>query len=216
MNTNTNTNAISLEPIVRDLNTMYAGLNTKLFDGKLSPVVITVSPDITKGAYGWFTTAKVWKTSDMDDKIKQGNFANGYHEINLCAEHLARPIAEVVETLLHEMVHQYNFEQGVKDTSRNGWYHNEAYRKAAEAHGLTVTKSAKYGWCETKLTEDLAKWAEDNFTKFDLQRRVLEKAKRKTVKSHSIKYTCPCCGNSVRATKAVNIRCADCDIMMEE
>ena len=106
--------------------------------------------------------------------------------------------------------------QGVKDTSRNGWYHNEAYRKAAEAHGLTVTKSAKYGWCETKLTEDLAKWAEDNFTKFDLQRRVLEKAKRKTVKSHSIKYTCPCCGNSVRATKAVNIRCADCDIMMEE
>ena len=179
-------------------------------------MVITVSPDNTKGAYGWFTTAKVWKTSDMDDKIKQGNFANGYHEVNLCAEHLARPIAEVVETLLHEMVHQYNFEQGVKDTSRNGWYHNEAYRKAAEAHGLTVTKSAKYGWCETKLTEDLAKWAEDNFTKFDLQRRVLEKAKRKTVKSHSIKYTCPCCGNSVRATKAVNIRCADCDIMMEE
>ena len=47
-------------------------------------------------------------------------------------------------------------------------------------------------------------------------KKAYKKAKRKTVKSHSIKYTCPCCGNSVRATKVVNIRCADCDIMMEE
>lgn len=32
--------------------------------------------------------------------------------------------------------------------------------------------------------------------------------------SHSIKYVCPCCGNSVRATKVVRIKCADCDMMM--
>ena len=24
-------------------------------------------------------------------------------------------------------------------------------------------------------------------------------------------YICPCCGNSVRATKAVNVACMDCD-----
>ena len=33
--------------------------------------------------------------------------------------------------------------------------------------------------------------------------------------SHSIKYVCPCCGNSVRATKAVNIMCMDCNEPMQ-
>ena len=32
--------------------------------------------------------------------------------------------------------------------------------------------------------------------------------------SHSIKYVCPCCHNSVRGTKVVRIKCADCDMMM--
>ena len=32
---------------------------------------------------------------------------------------------------------------------------------------------------------------------------------------HSIKYMCPCCKNSVRATKKVNINCADCDMRMQ-
>ena len=33
-------------------------------------------------------------------------------------------------------------------------------------------------------------------------------------KSNSRKYTCPCCGNSVRATKWVNIACVDCREIM--
>ena len=33
--------------------------------------------------------------------------------------------------------------------------------------------------------------------------------------SHSIKYVCPCCGNSVRATKAVHIMCMDCNEPMQ-
>ena len=33
-------------------------------------------------------------------------------------------------------------------------------------------------------------------------------------KSSSRKYMCPCCGMSVRATKAVNIACMDCNEQM--
>lgn len=32
--------------------------------------------------------------------------------------------------------------------------------------------------------------------------------------SSTRKYICPCCGNSVRATKTVNIACLDCDTQM--
>ena len=45
---------------------------------------------------------------------------DGFYEINICAEHLARPFEQVAETLLHEMVHLYNLQIGVQDTSRGG------------------------------------------------------------------------------------------------
>ncbi|MEH2933848.1 hypothetical protein [Acutalibacter sp. JLR.KK004] len=32
--------------------------------------------------------------------------------------------------------------------------------------------------------------------------------------SNSRKYQCPCCGCSVRATKAVNVACLDCGVPM--
>jgi len=35
-------------------------------------------------------------------------------------------------------------------------------------------------------------------------------------KSNSRKYVCPCCGNSVRATKEVHIACMDCQQTMIE
>ena len=210
------TNTASLEPIIHDINAMYRELNEKLFSGKLEQAVLTVSPDNTKGAYGWMTNAKAWKADTMTDEITadRKNFKDGYHEINLCAEHLSRPIAEVAGTLLHEMVHLYNYQRGVKDTSRHGWYHNEAYRKAAESVGLIVEKTEKYGWSTTRLNDDLKAWAEENFTKFSLSRRVLNKKQKKTTKAHSIKYVCPCCGNSVRATKPLSVRCDDCDELM--
>lgn len=34
-------------------------------------------------------------------------------------------------------------------------------------------------------------------------------------RSSTRKYVCPCCGNSVRATKAVNLICGDCMEKME-
>lgn len=75
----------------------------------------------------------------------------GFYEINICAEHLARPFEQVAETLLHEMVHLYNLQIGVQDTSRNGTYHNKKFKETAEQHGLDVGKDPKYGWTITTL-----------------------------------------------------------------
>ena len=58
---------------------------------------------------------------------------DGFYEINICAEHLARPFEQVAETLLHEMVHLYNLQIGVQDTSRGGTYHNKKYKEARKS-----------------------------------------------------------------------------------
>lgn len=135
-------NEASLKPVIDELETLFSKFNKAFFEGKLEKPVITVSPDHTRGAYGWCTAWKAWQ-----DGTKEG----GYYEINLCAEYLNRPFEETCGTLLHEMVHLQNLQDNVQDTSRSGSYHNRKFKETAEAHGLTVEKGEKYGWHKTAL-----------------------------------------------------------------
>ena len=110
--------ATSLKPVIEKLESLFSSFNQKFYNGELQTPVITVSPDTTKGAYGWCTSWKAWSNLDPDSKttdISQMSKADldamqneGFYEINICAEHLARPFEQVAETLLHEMVHLYN------------------------------------------------------------------------------------------------------------
>lgn len=130
-------NEVSLKPVIDELETLFSKFNKAFFEGKLEKPVITVSPDHTRGAYGWCTAWKAWQ-----DGTKEG----GYYEINLCAEYLNRPFEETCGTLLHEMVHLQNLQDNVQDTSRSGSYHNRKFKETAEAHGLTVEKGEKYDY----------------------------------------------------------------------
>lgn len=103
----------SLKPVIAELETLFSKFNARFFENKLESPVITVSPDHTRGAYGWCTSWKAWQNG-----AKEG----GFYEINLCAEYLNRPYEETCGTLLHEMVHLQNLQDGVQDTSRSGTY----------------------------------------------------------------------------------------------
>ena len=135
-------NEVSLKPVIDELETLFSKFNKAFFEGKLEKPVITVSPDHTRGAYGWCTGWKAWQ-----DGAKEG----GYYEINLCSEYLNRSFEKTCGTLLHEMVHLLNLQEGVQDTSRSGTYHNQKFKATAEEHGLTVEKGEKYGWHKTTL-----------------------------------------------------------------
>ena len=76
----------SLQPVIKQLETLFSKFNDRFYDGKLPKPVITVSPDSTKGAYGWCTSWKAWTDKENADMNE------GYYEINLCAEYLSRPI----------------------------------------------------------------------------------------------------------------------------
>lgn len=137
-------NEVSLKPVIAELEDLFSKFNTRFFADQLEKPVITVSPDHTRGAYGWCTGWKAWKAGDDE----------GHYEINLCAEYLNRPFEETCGTLIHEMVHLQNLQDGVQDTSRSGTYHNKKFKEAAEAHGLTVEKGEKYGWYKTTLNPE--------------------------------------------------------------
>lgn len=94
------------------LEKMFRALNARFFEGKLPEPVITLKK--TPGAYGHITCDKTWHTAVGDR-----------YEINLGTGTLTRPIEETTATLLHEMCHLYNMENGIQDTSRGYTYHNK-------------------------------------------------------------------------------------------
>lgn len=57
----------------------------------------------------------------------------------------------VLETLLHATAHARNAAAGVDDTSREGRYHNKAFRDAAQELGLDVEDPGRDGWAATTL-----------------------------------------------------------------
>lgn len=197
----------SLQPIIAQLDELFNVFNEQFYYGELQKPIITVSPDMTAGAYGWCTSWKAWKR-----KVEEGE-PEGYYEINMCAEHLTRPFTEICGTLLHEMVHLWNLQVGVQDTSRGGTYHNKRFKTEAEKRGLIIEKDAKYGWTITTLSPEATEFVESlGHTGFTLSRTKMTKleATKAKKKSSSRKYVCPVCGQSIRATKETNILCGDC------
>ena len=197
------------------LNKVFDLLNAEFFESELSRPTITIQS--TPKAYGHFSLREDTWVSKL----------GGTHEINIGAGTLSRPIEEVAATLLHEMVHYYNHVHGIQDCSRGNTYHNRKFKAAAEERGLVVTHSDKYGWSHTSPSDRLLEFILDNdLTDILINRNefggfritgtgthsgtptVDGEAPRR---SSSRKYACPCCGMSVRATRAVNIACLDCE-----
>ena len=210
----------SLKPIIEKLESLFSKFNERFYTGELQRPIITVSPDTKKGAYGWCTSWKAWTDkeqeiikdiADLTAEELEAMKEEGFYEINICAEHLSRPFEQIAETMLHEMVHLYNLQNGIQDTSRAGTYHNKKYKAAAEAHGLNVEQGSKYGWCITSLNEEAAAYIKEIQDKsFQLYRRPVLKIGKGT-KQSTRKYICPCCGLIIRATKEVDVICAECN-----
>lgn len=97
----------SLKPVIEKLESLFSKFNEKFYNNELQTPVITVSPDTTKGAYGWCTAWKAWtigeqkKVADLSTLTKEDLEAmkkdDGFYEINICAEHLARPFEQVAK-----------------------------------------------------------------------------------------------------------------------
>lgn len=194
---------------------VFKAVNEYYFGGQLETPTITIQSSIS--AYGHITTSKVWNNNGV-----------ATYELNIGAETINRPIENVVATMIHEASHLYAIMNGIKDTSNHGVYHNKNFKRIAEEIGhLHIERDARYGWTITQPTEDtlnfcIAYGFEDILinreSPISLKGIGLPKAgngndamvTRKPTSTR--KYICPCCGNSFRATKNINVLCMDCNV----
>jgi len=140
-------------------------------------------------------------------------------EIMISGEGLHRTAREVLATLLHEAAHALAHARGIKDTSRQGRYHNAKFKACAEEAGLAVEHDDNFGWTVTTLTPatELAYAAQlqaltDAMT---LWRHGETTTGPKARRSHNlIAAICPC-GRSIRVAASTlaeaPITCQACD-----
>lgn len=203
---------------VGQLEKIYTHLNEDFFEGSLPVPIITVQSK--PGTYGHCSTSKVWQRKE-----------DNAYELNIAAEVLNYAIEETLDTMLHEMVHLYCRENGIKEVSRGGSYHNGRFKAEAEKRGLECFKCGQYGW-NTRPSDKLVEYAlSKDWNEIRIGRNNGFSGIRigATGTSHTganssgerrpsstRKLQCPCCGNSVRATKTVRIMCMDCMQQMIE
>lgn len=190
----------SLTPIIKALEKYFDLLNQKYFESALSKPLITLLDGQKNKAYGWITTKPQWQE-------KKGG---EYIELNISCDYLDRNYTDVLGTLHHEMIHIYNLQNNVQDCSRSGNYHNRNFDIACRQHGLETEKIPQIGYRHI-IPDDTKKYYESIRQKTDITAYF---RKRKSVgeskKSSTRKYKCPCCSQTVRATKEVNIICGIC------
>lgn len=200
---------------VQYLQKIYKLVNEEYFNNELEEITLTVQENMR--SYGHVTVSNTWFTEDKAMK-----------ELNISANYLRRDITEVVTTIIHECCHIYNMEHDIKDVSNGNVYHNKKFKKTAEEIGkIHIERHDKYGWTISSPTEETLDFCIRNglenieigrasdfsfggFTGGTSGSGSSEKPKIKKTSS-TRKYICPCCGNSFRATKNINVMCMDCE-----
>jgi hypothetical protein len=108
-------------------------------------VIIVGSGTATKQAkYGHFAAAR-WQHGEQ-----------ALAEVLISGEGLKRPVEEVFTTLLHEAAHALANVRGIKDTSRQGRWHNQKFAALASELGLDTTKDPRIGWSPCTLRTQTA------------------------------------------------------------
>ena len=174
------------------------------------PATILITRNL-KNARAHFTTWTPWT-----------NETEQFHEIALNAEIFAEGAKSVLGSLLHEVAHSLNHQNGIKDCSSNQ-YHNNNFKMTAEAIGLKTSEVKGKGFARTELTDEgMKRWAKA-FSVIDCALKLSaigeSKAKPKGRNTNLIKAECADCGNIIRLSQTVldsGVMCMPCETQYQE
>lgn len=192
--------------IVEEMRRVFGIFNKRLFDGKLKDVEIVIQPK---------------KKVSMRFVAETNLLVIGSDFTNLRP---GPPGYEILTTLLHEMIHISNHQNGIVDCTTNQ-YHNKHFLTSAMKAGLVVIKHKTQGWAITttiyprnvvesefvrKPQRDAAGRLMEILSEIKLDKSICKNARvairqkmkeEKPTKTYFLKYTCNCSPphNSIRS-----------------
>jgi SprT-like family len=186
----------------------WSWFNVELFDGQLEPCILNFSRK-SKRNLGFFAPER-WEKAEQ-----------AVPEISLNPDQLHRPLVDTMSTLVHEMVHQWQYQYG--SPSRSG-YHNREWGDKMKEIGLHPSNTGQPGGRETgqQMTHYIV---EDG--PFDQAFQAMPKdygipwtsglaqmkPTPKKIES-KVKFTCPGCYANAWGKSGLLIKCKPCDLGM--
>jgi hypothetical protein len=140
-------------------------------------------------------------------------------EVLVSGEGLSRTPDEVLTTLLHEAAHGLAEVRKIKDTSRQGRWHNQRFAALADELGLVAEKDELIGWSPCTLRTDTAERYAAVLDELDAAMsayRHIDKPGRKTRASSNNGVCLACeCPRKIRVAESVanegSITCGVCE-----
>lgn len=203
---------IKLDDIILELRSIHRQLNQIFFEGKLHSVQINIENNIRRRkvlTQGTFEPNDNWSSKESQITIWTSSLDGDYYNI--------------IAILLHEMVHQFNYENGIKDVENNQ-RHNKKFRDAALRVELSLPKTvrgygtnSKKGFMFTEPSESLKKIIDEkldfNKSVFSLKHNYAINRAQKGYSSRNT-YTCLGCNLKISSSKELNLKCLDCDLTL--
>lgn len=147
-----------LSDVARRLEDVFAVIRRRHPELPHFVVVLATGAEGKKGVTHWgHFASRRWRTKAGEHNEAGETSGESLAEIKISAEGLNRPPVEVLETMLHEAAHALAETRGVKDTSRQGQYHNDKFAGLAREVGLTPpeTRHPVHGYAFTTPNADL-------------------------------------------------------------
>jgi predicted SprT family Zn-dependent metalloprotease len=191
---------------------LWEYFNRELFGEELSgEVLLNFS---RKGKVLGFFAPDRWEGRDGQGSI---------HEISLNPDYLKRDFKAVMGTLVHEMCHQWQHENGT--AARKGFHNKEWGRKMKDV-GLFPSSTGQEGGKETgdkvshyvveggKFEEKYGVMREELKLPFIAVDSTIQKVK-KVAKKSKFRYACGECGLRVWAKEGVKVTCGECGVELK-
>jgi predicted SprT family Zn-dependent metalloprotease len=185
----------------------YDFFNAELFGGSLPDALITLQRHAK--AYGYLAADRFAGRVDVNITT---------HELALNPDHFGRTDEEILSTLVHEMVHLWQYTHG---TPPRKSYHDREWAAKMKEVGLYPSNTGEPGGKETgqKMThyivpgghyaQSAAKLQETGFT-LQWRSRIAEDEERKKKTASKTKYTCPSCDQNAWAKAGATLICGEC------
>ncbi len=158
-------------------------------------VILGAGSEARRGLFKWghFAAAR-WQVAGAN-----------HPEVLVSGEGLHRGAGPVLAMLLHEAAHGLADARGVKDTSRQGRWHNRRFAALAGELGLQVTRDTSTGWSQTRLTQQLADRYAEQLAGLDAALGLWRHAERQHGPAAGARnlLACSCaCGRKLRVARA--------------
>lgn len=135
--------------LVAALDTAWSAIQTR--HPEVPEVILTVGSGTLGQSAGetklGHFAAERWQQAGHEDRVP---------ELFVGGEGLQAGAEALLGTLLHEAAHGLAHTRGIKDTSRQGRYHNRGYRDLARELGLVCEDAGRHGWTDTRVPPSTA------------------------------------------------------------